>query len=145
MTDRFFVNLIRKPIVTEFARYLLVGGTAFIVDFGTLVLFKQFILPDWNGLGLYIATALGFIAGLVYNYILSLVFVFTRAKGKGRSVGAFIVFAVIGLIGLALTELGMYIGVDLLKLYYMLVKVFVTAVVLIWNYAARKILIFKED
>ena len=62
-----------------------------------------------------------------------------------------------------LTELGMYIGCDLfkpqldsslayigslinydlVKYGYLLVKCIVTAVVLLWNYAGRKIIIFR--
>ncbi|SHH90907.1 Putative flippase GtrA (transmembrane translocase of bactoprenol-linked glucose) [Sporobacter termitidis DSM 10068] len=134
-----------RPLLLEFIRYCVVGGAAFLVDAGILALFNQVILPELGGYRLYIATAIGFLAGLVFNYIFSLLFVFSAAKNGrvGRSVGAFAIFAVVGGIGLGLTELGMYIGVSRLGLHYMLVKVVVTAVVLMWNYLGRKILIFK--
>ena len=54
-------------------------------------------------------------------------------------------FAVIGAIGLLLTEGGMFLGYQLLHINYMIVKLFVAAFVLLWNYGARKILIFKDD
>ena len=87
----------------------------------------------------------GFIAGLSVNYVLSLLFVFTQKKdkGKGRTVGAFLIFGVIGLLGLFFTELGMWVGVELLCWNYMLVKALVTGAVLAWNYLGRKILIFN--
>ena len=122
-------------------RYCVVGGLAFLVDFGLLVLFKEVVLPELGGWRLYIATAIGFIGGLVFNYIFSLIFVFNSAKHSkvGRSVRAFLIFAVVGAVGLGLTELGMYAGVALLgKQYYMIVKVIVTAVVLLWNYLGAK-------
>lgn len=133
-----------KLIVFEFARYLAVGGAAFLVDFGVLVLFNS-VLPELYGYRLYVSTALGFIAGLIFNYIFSLLFVFKSAKNSnvGRSAAAFIVFALVGLVGLGLTELGMYLGAGLLKLHYMAVKICVTGIVLLWNYLGRKILIFK--
>ena len=134
-----------KPLAGEFIRYLFVGGTAFLVDFGTLYLTKTFLFSSLGDTGVYIATALGFIVGLIYNYILSLIFVFksARERNKGKSVGAFVVFAIIGVIGLLLTEAGMWLGYDVLKINYLIVKIFVAAVVLIWNYGARKLLIFK--
>jgi putative flippase GtrA len=134
-----------KPLLYEFLRYCLVGGAAFLVDAGTLTLFREVLLPELGGYRLYIATAIGFIAGLVFNYVLSLVFVFEQSKKDraGRSAGAFALFALIGIAGLGLTELGMYAGTMLLGLHYLLVKTFVTAIVLIWNYLGRKILIFK--
>lgn len=135
-----------RQLLYEFVRYLFIGGLAFLVDSGVLILFNEIILPDTFFVDkLYIAVAIGFIAGLVFNYIFSILFVFksARSTGAGRSAAAFIVFALIGLIGLGLTELGMWIGADVLNLHYILVKIVVTGIVLMWNYLGRKILIFK--
>jgi len=128
----------------EFMRYAVVGGIAFVADFGTLVLSQELFLKTVAN-GVYIATVFGFVVGLVVNYLLSLWFVFTQAKdqGKGRSVGAFLVFGIIGLIGLGWTELGMWLGIEVVGWNYMIVKVFVTGAVLLWNYLGRKILIFN--
>ncbi len=153
-----------KIIFFEFLRYIVVGGIAFVVDFGSLYLSKEYLFHNLS-YGIYLSTAVGFILGLIVNYVLSLKFVFTQAKdqGKGRDTKSFAIFAVIGIIGLGLTELGMYIGCDLLKPQldsslsyigslvnydlvkygYLLVKCIVTAVVLLWNYAGRKIIIFR--
>ena len=129
----------------EFLRYCVVGGIAFLADFGTLVAAQELFLENYS-CGVYIATVLGFVVGLAVNYALSLWFVFTQKKdrGKGRSVGAFIVFGVIGLLGLLWTELGMWIGIEFLKWNYMVVKVLVTGAVLVWNYLGRKLLIFNS-
>lgn len=128
----------------EFMRYAVVGGLAFLADFGALVLTRELFFKDLS-LGVYMATAFGFVIGLAVNYYLSLLFVFTQAKdrGKGRSFGAFIVFGVIGLLGLGWTELGMWLGVEILDWHYTIVKALVTGVVLVWNYLGRKLLIFN--
>lgn len=130
--------------MVEFLRYIVVGGVAFVADFGTLVACQELLFSslDW---GIYAATATGFGVGLAVNYALSLLFVFTQPKdrGKGRSVGAFVVFGIVGLLGLLWTELGMWLGIEILEWNYMLVKVFVTGAVLVWNYLGRKILIFR--
>lgn len=137
-----------KPLISEFARYLVVGGTAALLDWGTFYLSYNYIFAGMGSWQLTLATAAGFIAGLILNYILSLVWVFKSAKenNKGKTVSAFMIFTVIGVIGLLLTEAGMHFGCMLAgEKYYMLVRIFVTGVVLIWNYAARKIFIFKDD
>lgn len=61
----------------------------------------------WDTASLVIATALGFCAGLTVNWILSVRFVFRNVKDKekSRSKKSFAVFALIGLIGLGITEL----------------------------------------
>ena len=153
-----------KLLLREFARYLVVGGASFLVDWGTLYLTYRYVFAGLEGKPLVIATAAdpvvigdwrliaataaGFILGLAFNYIFSLLWVFksARQQNKGKTVGAFVIFAVIGVIGLLLTEVGMELGVRWAgKAYFMVVKIFVAGVVLIWNYVARKILIFKDD
>ena len=128
----------------EFFRYAIVGGIAFLADFGALVAVQELFLKSYDW-GIYLATVFGFIIGLVVNYVLSLWFVFTQKKDQsnGRSVGAFLVFGIIGLLGLFWTEIGMWIGIGLLKWNYMIVKVLVTCAVFVWNYLGRKILIFN--
>ncbi len=132
--------LLTQELIEEFLRYVLVGGTAFLVDYATL-----FILRQACGFSHLPAAAGGFCTGLAACYILSLVFVFESAKKekKGRSVKDFIVFTIVGLIGLGLTLLGMWIGVDLLGFHYLLVKLPCTGIVLIWDFLARKILVFS--
>lgn len=49
----------------------------------------------------------------------------------------------IGIIGLFLTEVGMYAGVELFNMNYLPAKIIVAALVLIWNYIGRKVLIFR--
>ena len=135
----------KKDLVLEFGRYLIVGGGAFAVDFGTLTLCQEFLIPDLNGWGLSISTTLAFIAGLIFNYVFSLIFVFQQVsqKGEGKSVWEFTLFTIIGVIGLLLTNGGMYFGVVCCHLHYTITKIFVTCAVLFWNYGARKVLIFK--
>ncbi len=131
--------------VEEFFKYVVVGGVAFVADFGTMVLSQEFFFARFAW-GVYMAAMLGFVVGLVVNYTLSLWFVFTKDRyaDRGRNVGSFLAFGVIGAMGLAWTELGMWLGVHVLSLNYMLVKVFVTAAVLAWNYLGRKWLVFSN-
>lgn len=120
----------------EFFRYAVVDGIAFLADYGTLFLFQE----------LFISTAAGFIVGLIVNYVLSLTFVFRRKDncGSGKSVAAFLIFTVVGVIGLGLTELIMYLGTELLHISYLIVKIAAAAIVLVWNYVGRKVLIFDR-
>lgn len=132
-----------KENFMELLRYTIVGGIAFIADAGVLHVCMVLFPETWL-MRLYISTAAGFAVGLTCNYMLSLAFVFKNAREKtqGRKIKVFFIFAVIGMIGFGLTELGMHIGVVLLSLHYLLVKVVVAGLVMLWNYFARKIIIF---
>jgi len=137
-----------KGITFEFLRYVLVGGSAFVIDIGTLFLVRTYVLYSWGAKGVLISTAIGFIAGLIFNYIFSNLFVFKRIdeKVKKHPIRSFTIFTIIGIIGLGLTELGMYGGIQIFGLdYYLLVKIFTAAIVLLWNYIARKVFIFKGE
>ena len=131
-----------KSLMFEFMRYILVGGSAFLIDFGTLWIFKEFI---FLGKHLFIATFIGYMVGLIYNFILSSGFVFKDGfkKIKHKEIQSFIIFTSIGLIGLGLTEVLMYLFVNIVALYYLFAKIITGAIVVFWNYIARKVIIYK--
>ncbi len=137
---------LREPFL-EFMRYGLVGGLAFLIDTGTLFVCKEFFFSQMGETGTYIATAIGFVIGLIFNYIFSIIFVFKNGKEKvrGKQTQSFLIFGAIGAIGLVLTELGMMAGITLVgDAHYLAIKVVVAALVLFWNYIARKVTIFKQ-
>lgn len=134
-----------KTLIKEFFKYILVGGISFIADIAAIYLSKEYILLHFP-FGLYLSVIIGFIIGLSVNYTLSVLFVFAGAKKavNGKQIEFFIRFAVIGVIGLLLTEALIFCGAEILKINYLIVKVFAAAVVLFWNYGARKYLIVKR-
>jgi putative flippase GtrA len=135
-----------KPLVHEFFRYVLVGGSAFIIDFGILYLSKTFLFSALGETGILLAAALGYLTGLVFNYVFSLSFVFkqTSEAAKQHKARSFALFALIGITGLLITELCMFAGISLFgQQRYSAVKIITAGIVLMWNYIARKTLIFK--
>ncbi|MDR2733145.1 MAG: GtrA family protein [Spirochaetota bacterium] len=135
-----------KQLIYEFLRYVLVGGFAFGVDILVLYLTRTFLFQDMGHDGILLATAFGFIAGLTVNYILSFLFVFRQIDEnvQRHKIRAFVLFALIGVIGLLITEFCMYAGINLFgEEYYLFTKVITAVIVLLWNYIARKLLIFK--
>ena len=132
-----------KDNIKELFRYVIVGAIAFLIDTGILHL-VMILFPEWQ-YTLYAATAAGFLVGLTVNYILSILFVFKNGKEKteNKKVQTFIIFGIIGIIGLGLTELGMHVGVEILNIHHLITKVFVAGGVMLWNYIARKIIIFS--
>ena len=133
-------------LIQEFLKYCVVGGLAFVADIVSIYIFREYILCSLP-FALYLSVIIGFIIGLSVNYTLSVIFVFTGAKEavKGKQLIFFVQFAVIGIIGLLLTEALMWVGVEIFKIYYLIVKVFAAAVVLLWNYGARKYLIVRQE
>ena len=139
-------KLLSVSLIKEFFRYVIVGGIAFLADFGTLTLFEEVIFSQKENWQIFVSTAAGFVVGLAVNYILSLVFVFRSSdnKSSGKSVWEFIVFAPVGVVGLGITEGLMHLGVNVLHFHYMVTKIVTAGIVLVWNYLGRKILIFNR-
>lgn len=120
----------------QFFRYLFVGGAAFVVDFILL-----FILKSILQMNLYLAVAIAFIFGLTTNYILAKLMVFT----KENSISEFITFTSIGLIGLIFTELLMHLFTTTFGLQYLISKIVVAGIVLVWNFTAKKIILYRNS
>jgi putative flippase GtrA len=123
---------------TQAARYIVVGAVATLADMSVL-----YVLTSGLHIKYLISASAGFIAGLVLNYILSINWVFCSRK-LGNAFAEFAVFGVIGLIGLALTDLVMYAGVELLGLYYMLTKLTAVVIVFAWNFCVRRAMLFSN-
>ena len=156
------VKQTKTQLFWEIFRFLLVGGIATIVDYAVSNLFNAVLLPKeligetW---ALIISTAMGFCVGLVVNWFLSIFFVFKQARNKkaAKSGKSFLVFALIGIIGLGISLAGMQLVQVLpdITLFskteflgsgwdWWIMKVVMTLIVLVWNYIGRKIFIFKS-
>lgn len=137
MLDRFRTSQAIKKLVTSFLKYLVAGGFGFVLDYGTLTLCYEVL-----GVHYLVAATCGFIVGLIFVYISSNKWVFDTRKMKNCRVQEFLIFAAIGIIGLGLTNLFMWGLVDGLGFYPLIAKLFTTGVVLMWNYGARKIILY---
>ena len=123
-------------LVKQFGKYLVVGGIAFVVDFATLV-----ACTEWVGLHYLLAATLGFGIGLITNYFLSIVWVFSERSLSNWKI-EFFVFGIIGIAGLAMTGLMMWAGTDVAGIDYRICKVATVFVVTAWNFGLRRILLF---
>lgn len=118
----------------QFFRYLFVGGFAAVVNIGSLYIFKEYLNINY-----LIANVIGFLLGLTVNYILSKKLIFTEEKDMNKTV-EFLTYGIIGVIGLALDTLFMWLGTSIIGIYYMLSKIISTGIVFVWNFSIRKAL-----
>ena len=122
----------------QLLRYGFVGGVAFVADYGLL-----YVLTEFAGVQYLVSAALAFVAGLTVNYLLSNLIVFKAHRLESRLV-EFLVFAVIGVIGLALNEAIMYCCSEIIGMHYMVSKLVSTVTVFFWNFFARKLTLFSK-
>jgi putative flippase GtrA len=128
-TNNLFVQLFR---------YTFVGGIAFVIDFGLL-----FLLTAYAGLHYQWSAAISFIAGLAVNYMISITWVFNADEGSRNRLYEFLMFAVVGVIGLGLNALIIYVFTELVGVYYLISKIISTIIVFLWNFLGRRYLLLN--
>ncbi|MEH2956036.1 GtrA family protein [Candidatus Merdisoma sp. JLR.KK011] len=131
-----------KKLMSQIMKFGVVGFLCFFIDYGIMV-----ALVELAGFQELWASAFSFTVSVVVNYILSITVVFDTDKNANQA-KQFVVFVILSLIGLGLNQLIMWGGVAWLKQYmdraYMIVKIFATGVVMVYNFISRKMFIEKK-
>ncbi|NHZ85963.1 MAG: GtrA family protein [Planctomycetia bacterium] len=135
MIKKLLKNKTNNTLVQLF-RYTFVGGIAFIFDFGTL-----YLLTEYFNIYYLVSAAIAFLLGLTINYFLSVIWVFQKRSLKSKYV-EFIVFALIGIIGLALNEFIIWFFTETVNIHYLQSKLISTVLVYLWNFFIRKYFLF---
>ena len=123
----------------QFVRYVFVGGIATVVDWGAL-----FLLTDIAHIYHLVSAIIAFVAGLITNFLLSKLLVFNANEAKVSPAMEFVSYGMIGVVGLGITELIMFLLTNCLSVHYMISKMIATVIVLAWNYLARKKILYKD-
>ena len=121
----------------EFARYLIVGGLAFVFDTFALFSLTQFLKVNY-----LVSAPLGFVGGTIVNYTLCRTWVFERRRIVSTP-AEMTIFTLIGVVGLGANELILWFFQSKLKIYYMIGKAVSGVVVFGWNFGARKLALFR--
>lgn len=126
-----------QRLIQQIFKFGVIGALAFLIDYGVL-----YVLTEFAGIYYLISGAISFTVSVIFNYICSMKYVFSGKEGMSRR-KEFIIFVVLSILGLLLNQLLMWMGVDLLHIYYMVTKIFATAIVMVYNFVTRKI--FLEE
>jgi len=131
-----------KKLINQILKFGVVGFLCFFIDYGIMV-----ALVELAGFSELVASGCSFTVSVVVNYILSVTVVFDADKDANKA-SQFVVFVILSLIGLGINQVIMWAGTAWLGQYmersYMLVKIFATAVVMVYNFITRKIFIEKK-
>lgn len=128
-----------RKLIEQIMKFGVVGVIAFVIDFGVMV-----FLTELFGIDPVISATVSFIISVIFNYAASMRYVFSHREGMSRT-REFIIFVVLSAIGLGINDLLIWAGTDLASFDYRLVKIFATAVVMVWNFVTRKIFLEGEE
>lgn len=120
-------------LLKQIIQFGLVGGIAFVIDYGVFALLTKVF-----GVHYLISQIISFVLALAFNYIASVKWVF---KAKKQNLIEATKFVVLSIIGLGINELLLFVGVSKMNYEELIVKLFVTIIVMIYNFITRKIFI----
>ena len=148
----------KKDLLKEIIRFLIVGGFATLCDYVTYFLFKKVFLQSVDPtISTYVSTTIGFLVGLMVNWVLQKFVYKYISEREAHSPKVFIKFVILSVIGLLITQLGMMLGNRFWfdKLYVTIIVKFdfwelftkcaLTGVVLVLNYIGRKLFVFTGN
>lgn len=119
-------------LLNQIIKFGFVGGLAFIIDYFVLIFCKEVL-----NINVLISVFIAFTISVIFNYVASIKWVFNVNKNNKTSRN-FIMFVCLSIVGLIITELIMWTGTDFMSINYLIVKIFATAIVMIFNFITRK-------
>lgn len=132
-SSRAKINLLQ----TQFLRYFLVGGGAFVVDFTVL-----YTLTEFAHLHYLLAAAFALITGTIVNYGLCIIWVFDHRNLTNRA-HEFFIFTMVGIAGLLLNSALMWLFTELIGFHYLASKSVSAVTIFTFNFGARRTLLFS--
>lgn len=120
----------------QFIKYAIAGGIATVHDFVAL-----YVLTEYLQLYYLISATIAFIIGVSINYILSIKWVFDHRKFT-NVYHEILTFLLISFIGLVLNNFILWMLTENFLIFYLYSKAIATLMVFMWNYFAKKIIIF---
>ena len=124
----------RLPI--QALRYAIAAFGGFAADYCTLLALKE-----WLGIHYLVAVPIAFVIGLAVNYLIGIWIVFQRGKFSLKK--ELILFAVISLLALAVTEGTMYALTDLLRVDYRISRIVSGAITYLFNFLMRRTVLYR--
>lgn len=125
-------------VAGEGIRYFGASALALALDFGTYS-----GLIRLAGMHYLVAAPIGFALGLAVVYALSTRWVFRQRRLADRR-AEFVLFALIGLAGMALNQGIIYAAMAMMPGWYEIAKIISAGIVFCFNFASRKLLLFTR-
>lgn len=134
---RIAVRIRTRP-VHEFVGYFSASLIALAVDMMTLLAAANFMHYLW-------AATLGFVAGAVTSYLLSIRWAFRHRRFGLWPMKEFGIYAIVGLAGLGINNLVIFLAVDVATLSLPAAKAVAGGATFIFNYGVRKLMLFTRQ
>jgi putative flippase GtrA len=133
--EAYLLESTSNPLIQLF-RCIVAGLISFVVDASLLYIITE--------IGVYylLSAVMSFCAALYVNFILARKFIFKKSDLSYKT--ELVCYVLIAVVGLALTEILLYLLTEKFKLFYLVSKFLAAVIVMLWTFTARKYFLYRE-
>jgi len=133
---KLFSKYLNHRALMQFSRYITTGLLAAAVEYMLLV-----ALTEWVGLWYLTSNSIAYISGFLISFLLNR---FWSFKSKDNIVKQLVLYGILFAINFVLTNALMYALTSILGILYLISKIFVMGIVVIWNFIIYKKIIYQQ-
>ncbi len=126
----------QQKLLMQILKFIIVGGIATIIDW-----IIYYFLYNYLGFDPLVANIISYLLATIYNYYGSVKYVFNVNDKKFKK--TFTIFLILSLVGLLLSELLIYLMINIILMNKMLSKIIATMLVMIFSFITRKYFLEK--
>ena len=128
--------VIDKLLFSKLLKFVIVGSSGMIIDFGTTYLCKEILK-----INKFLSNGIGFILAATSNYFLNRNWTF---NSQTEDIGTqYVQFMIVSTIGLGINSLVLYLLNEKLKWNFYFSKLIAIAITTIWNFFVNLLFTFK--
>ncbi len=123
----------------QLGKYSITGIICFLVDISILLCLIRFTKIHY-----LVASALGYLTGVLLNYFFSITWIFSKRNLKKYWHVEFSIFLAIELVAMALMSVGLFMFRDFFGLRIKIAKILANLIAAGWNYVIKHLFLFKK-
>ncbi len=128
-----------KKLFTQIFKFLIVGGLSFVIDMALYFVFTRYL-----GIIEMVATIMSFSISLIFNYLMSMKYVFV-GKDDLKKHHEFMIFVTFSVMGAGLNWALFYVLFYVVHIPDLITKILVAGIVMVFNFITRKIFLEKKE
>lgn len=133
--NKLVSELITQKTLAQFGKYLVTGGISAGTEFSLLIL-----LTEYFKLWYITSNSIAYSSGFVISFLMNKYWSFNSRENFGRQLA---MYGVLFFINLGLSTALMYLLTSVLGILYIISKIFVMGLIVLWNFLLYKKVIYK--
>ena len=133
--NKYVSEFLSPKTLKQFAKYIITGVLSAGIELSLL-----YVITEFAGFWYIISNTIAYIGGFCVSFLLNKYWSFNSRENFGRQL---IMYGILFLINLALSNTLLYLATSIIGIQYMISKVFVMGIIVLWNFIIYKKIIYR--